>query len=80
MGEILKDPKRLVLGGEEKRLTVLFSDIRGFTSVSETLKPQVLVKLMNDYLTPMTDIVLKNGGTIDKYMGDAIMAFWGAPV
>lgn len=80
VGEILKDPKRLVLGGEEKRLTVLFSDIRGFTSISETLKPQVLVKLMNDYLTPMTDIVLKNGGTIDKYMGDAIMAFWGAPV
>jgi len=80
VNEILKDPKKLVLGGEEKRLTVLFSDIRGFTTVSETLKPQVLVKLMNDYLTPMTDIVLKNGGTIDKYMGDAIMAFWGAPV
>ena len=80
VNEILKDPKKLVLGGEEKRLTVLFSDIRGFTTVSETLKPQVLVKLMNDYLTPMTDIVLKNGGTIDKYMGDAIMAFWGAPI
>lgn len=80
VNEILKDPKKLVLGGEEKRLTVLFSDIRGFTTVSETLKPQVLVKLMNDYLTPMTDIILKNGGTIDKYMGDAIMAFWGAPI
>jgi len=80
MNEILKDPKKLVLGGEEKRLTVLFSDIRGFTTISEGLKPQVLVKLINDYLTPMTDIILKNGGTIDKYMGDAIMAFWGAPV
>lgn len=78
--EIMKDPNKLVLGGEEKRLTVLFSDIRDFTSLSENLKPQVLVKLMNDYLTPMTDIVLKNGGTVDKYMGDAIMAFWGAPV
>ncbi|MEK6590918.1 MAG: adenylate/guanylate cyclase domain-containing protein, partial [Nitrospinota bacterium] len=80
VNEILKEPKKLVLGGEEKRLTILFSDMRGFTTLSETLKPQVLVKLINDYLTPMTDIVLKNGGTIDKYMGDAIMAFWGAPL
>ena len=80
VNEILKDPKKLVLGGEEKRLTCLFSDIRGFTTVSETLKPDALVKLINDYLTPMTDIVLKNDGTIDKYMGYAIMAFWGAPV
>lgn len=80
VAEILKNPDKLVLGGEEKRLTVLFSDIRGFTTVSETLKPQVLVKLMNDYLTPMTNIILSNGGTVDKYMGDAIMAFWGAPV
>ncbi|HBO83749.1 MAG: hypothetical protein A2073_07105 [Deltaproteobacteria bacterium GWC2_42_11] len=80
VNEILKNPEKLVLGGEEKRLTVLFSDIRGFTNVSESLKPQVLVKLINDYLTPMTDIILKNDGTIDKYMGDAIMAFWGAPI
>jgi adenylate cyclase len=80
VNEILKEPKKLVLGGEEKRLTILFSDMRGFTTLSENLKPQVLVKLINDYLTPMTDIVLKNGGTIDKYMGDAIMAFWGAPL
>jgi class 3 adenylate cyclase/CHASE3 domain sensor protein len=78
--DILKNPQKLVLGGEEKRLTVLFSDIRGFTTIAEGLKPQVLVKLMNDYLSPMTDIVFENGGTIDKYMGDAIMAFWGAPV
>lgn len=80
INEILKDPDKLVLGGEERRLTVLFSDIRGFTTISEKLKPQELVKLMNDYLTPMTDIILKHGGTIDKYMGDAIMAFWGAPL
>ncbi|MEK6742181.1 MAG: adenylate/guanylate cyclase domain-containing protein [Nitrospirota bacterium] len=80
VNNILQDPTKLVLGGEERRLTVLFSDIRGFTTISESLSPQALVKLMNDYLTPMTDIVLKHGGTIDKYMGDAIMAFWGAPV
>ena len=77
---ILKDPSKLVLGGEERRLTVFFSDIRGFTTISEGLTPQMLVTVINDYLTPMTDIILKNGGTVDKYMGDAIMAFWGAPV
>ena len=80
VNDILKDPAKLVLGGEERRLTVMFSDIRGFTTISESLTPQALVKLMNDYLTPMTDVVLKNGGTVDKFMGDAIMAFWGAPV
>ncbi len=78
--DILKDPSKLVLGGEERRLTVFFSDIRGFTTISEGLTPQNLVKLINDYLTPMTDIILESGGTVDKYMGDAIMAFWGAPV
>jgi len=80
VNDILKDPAKLVLGGEERRLTVLFSDIRGFTTISESLEPKALVKLMNDYLTPMTDVVLDTGGTVDKYMGDAIMAFWGAPV
>lgn len=80
VGEILKNPDKLVLGGEERRITVLFSDIRGFTTITEGLKPQALVKLMNDYLTPMTDVVLKHGGTVDKYMGDAIMAFWNAPL
>lgn len=77
---VVKNPEILRLGGEEKRLTVLFSDIRGFTSVSEGLEPQALVRLMNDYLTPMTDLIFNNEGTVDKYMGDAIMAFWGAPV
>jgi adenylate cyclase len=80
VNHILQDPAKLVLGGEERRLTVLFSDIRGFTTISESLSPQALVKLMNDYLTPMTDVVLAQDGTIDKYMGDAIMAFWGAPI
>lgn len=80
VNEIIKNPERLVLGGEERRITVLFSDIRGFTSISEGLKPDALVKLINDYLTPMSDVVLKNAGTIDKYMGDAIMAFWNAPL
>ncbi|MBI5643742.1 MAG: adenylate/guanylate cyclase domain-containing protein [Deltaproteobacteria bacterium] len=80
VNEIIKKPELLFLGGEEKTLTVFFSDVRGFTTITEKLKPQVLVKLMNDYLTPMTDIVLQNGGTVDKYMGDAIMAFWGAPL
>lgn len=78
--EIARSPEKLVLGGEERRLTVLFSDIRGFTSIAEGLSPQVLVRLMNSYFTPMTDVILESGGTIDKYMGDSIMAFWGAPV
>jgi adenylate cyclase len=78
--ELTKNPERLALGGEEARLTVLFADIRDFTRVAEGLSPPVLVKLMNDYLTPMTEVILRSGGTVDKYMGDAIMAFWGAPV
>ena len=80
VNEIVKNPEMLELGGEEKRLTVMFSDIRDFTTISEGLKPHALVRLMNDYLTPMTNIILNNSGTVDKYMGDAIMAFWGAPV
>lgn len=80
VNEIVKNPGLLNLGGEEKVLTVLFSDVRGFTNITEKLTPQTLVKLMNDYLTPMTEVILKNGGTVDKYMGDAIMAFWGAPL
>jgi adenylate cyclase len=68
------------LGGDKRVLTVLFSDIRGFTSISEQLDPHVLLELLNEYLTPMTDIVVSDHqGTLDKYIGDAIMAFWGAP-
>ncbi len=77
---IIKNPEKLKLGGEKKEVTVLFSDIRGFTSISEKLSPEKLVELLNFYLTPMTEIVLKNEGTLDKYIGDAIMALWNAPL
>lgn len=80
VGAILKDPKKLNLGGQKKELTVLFSDIRGFTNISEKLEASDLATFMNEYLTPMTEIVIENKGTIDKYMGDAIMAIFGAPV
>jgi len=68
------------LGGVDRELTVFFSDIRGFTSLSETLPPQQLVKHLNEYLSAMTDIILDTGGTLDKYVGDEIMCFWGAPL
>jgi adenylate cyclase len=78
--EMLKNPDKLKLGGEKKDLTVLFSDIRGFTSISERMTPEGLVKFLNEYLTTMTNIVFKYDGLLDKYMGDAIMAIWGAPL
>jgi len=74
------DPSALSLGGETRELTVLFSDIRGFTAMSEKLDPQELTRILNRFLTPMTDVLLQSGGTIDKYIGDAIMAFWNAPL
>ena len=80
INEMLKDPSKLKLGGDKKNLTVLFSDIRGFTSFSETMTPEQLVHLLNEYLTAMTDIVFKYDGLLDKYMGDAIMAVYGAPL
>jgi len=80
INEMLKDPSKLKLGGDKKRLSVLFSDIRGFTTVSESLTPEDLVHLLNEYLTAMTDIVFKYDGLLDKYMGDAIMAVYGAPL
>ncbi|MDY7225160.1 CHASE2 domain-containing protein [Hyalangium rubrum] len=80
MEQVIEHPEKLKLGGERKELTVLFSDIRGFTTLSESLSPEQLVGFVNEYLTPMTDVVFENGGTLDKYIGDAIMAFWGAPV
>jgi len=78
--QMLKDPEKLKLGGEKKDLTVLFSDIRGFTAISQDMTPENLVKFLNEYLTKMTDIVFKYDGLLDKYMGDAIMAIWGAPL
>ncbi|WP_156810016.1 CHASE2 domain-containing protein [Spirochaeta africana] len=77
---LLKDPKRLELGGERRDLTIFFSDLQGFTSLSEGLSPDELTQLLNEYLTAMTDIIIGSGGTIDKYEGDAIIAFWNAPV
>ena len=77
---VMEDTSKLGLGGERRELTVLFSDIRGFTTISEALPPEELTALLNEYLTPMTDLVFKYRGTLDKYMGDAIMAFYGAPV
>jgi adenylate cyclase len=79
MTEVLKDPEGLKLGGEKREMSVLFSDIRGFTSVSEKMDPSELVTFLNEYLTEMTNIVFEHQGVLDKYMGDAIMAFWGAP-
>lgn len=78
--ELLAHPEKLTLGGEERVLTVLFSDVANFTTISEALSPRQLVTLINDYLSAMTDIVLKYDGIIDKYEGDAIMAEFGAPV
>ena len=80
VNEMLKHPEKLKLGGDRKELSVLFSDIRGFTTIAEGLTPEELVRLLNEYLTVMTDIVFKYDGTLDKYMGDAIMAIFGAPL
>lgn len=77
---MLQHPERLKLGGEKLDMTVLFSDIRGFTTLSERLEPEVLVNLLHSYLNPMTEIVFKHRGTMDKYIGDAIMALYGAPL
>jgi adenylate cyclase len=78
--QMLEHPEELHLGGVRRELTVLFSDVRGFTTISESLSPEKLCELMNDYFTPMTSLILRSGGVLDKYIGDAIMAFWGAPV
>jgi adenylate cyclase len=80
VAEVLADPENIELGGKKMELTVMFSDVRGFTTISEKLDPRALSDLLNSYLTPMTNLVFANKGTLDKYMGDAIMAFWGAPV
>ncbi|MCF8092808.1 MAG: adenylate/guanylate cyclase domain-containing protein [Desulfotignum sp.] len=77
---LVKEPEQLRLGGEEKELTVIMADIRDFTSLSENLAPGELTTLLNLYLGELTDVILDNGGTLDKYMGDAIMAFFGAPL
>ncbi|MDH3768326.1 MAG: adenylate/guanylate cyclase domain-containing protein [Gammaproteobacteria bacterium] len=78
--EMAEQPDSITLEGQARDMTVLFSDVRGFTTMSEGLKPKELTTLMNELLTPMTRVIHENRGTIDKYMGDAIMAFWGAPL
>ncbi len=78
--KLMENPEQLKLGGEEKVLSIFFSDVQGFTSISEKLSPTQLTGLLNEYLTAMTDIILESGGTIDKYEGDAIIAFWNAPL
>jgi adenylate cyclase len=78
--KILRDPKHLELGGEKRELTIMFTDLAGFSSFSERLGPVELTGLLNDYLSEMTDIIMDEGGTLDKYEGDAIIAFWNAPL
>lgn len=78
--ELTKDPDKLKLGGEVRELSVMFTDVRNFTSISETMEPAELIRMMNDFLTPMTTKIMDFRGTVDKYMGDAIMAFWNAPL
>jgi adenylate cyclase len=80
VNELVANPEKAALGGDKRELTAFFSDIAGFTTISESLTPEKLVELLNEYLDEMTEIIIKTGGTLDKYEGDAIMAFWGAPI
>lgn len=79
VASLIKEPGKLTLTGEQKELTVLFTDIRDFTSISEGMDSGTLGQFMNRYLTCMSRVIMDNGGTLDKFIGDAIMAFWGAP-
>jgi adenylate cyclase len=78
--DIIANPTKLALGGEVRELTLMFCDMRDFTSISEGLSASELTTFINELLTPLSDIILRERGTIDKYMGDAIMAFWNAPL
>ncbi len=78
--EMAENPERVSMEGDSREMTILFSDVRGFTTISEGLEPKELSQLMNEFLTPLSRIIYKQRGTIDKYMGDCIMAFWGAPL
>ncbi len=78
--EMSEHPEQVSMAGDSREMSILFSDVRGFTTISEGLEPQELTQLMNEFLTPLSRVVYKHRGTIDKYMGDCIMAFWGAPL
>lgn len=78
--ELAHQPEKLTLGGESRTLSIMFCDVRNFTSISENLSPMALTQLMSRFLTPMTEVILAHQGTIDKYIGDCIMAFWNAPL
>ncbi|MBD3299969.1 MAG: CHASE2 domain-containing protein, partial [Candidatus Moranbacteria bacterium] len=80
INELLVDPKKVRLGGREEELTMLFSDVRDFTKISEKLSPKQLTDLLNKYFNQMTETIIQYRGVLDKYIGDAIMAFWGAPL
>jgi adenylate cyclase len=78
--KLAEDPSQLALGGETRDMTMLFCDVRGFTTISEQFDAEGLTQLINKLLTPLTDLIMKRQGTVDKYMGDCIMAFWNAPL
>ena len=78
--ELITNPEKLTLGGQRRELTVMFSDIEGFTTISQSMDPEHLVKLLNEFLDTMSAVIFEHNGTLDKYEGDAIMAFWGAPI
>ena len=80
INELIHNPDKLKLGGERAEISIFFSDLEGFTTISERLSPEVLIELLNEYLSAMSDIILEEQGTIDKYEGDAIIAFWNAPI
>ncbi len=78
--EMARNPEGLSMEGESREMSVLFSDVRGFTRISEGMDPKELTRFMNEFLTPLTEVIYRNRGTVDKYMGDCVMAFWGAPL
>jgi adenylate cyclase len=78
--EIARDPTRVTLGGERRTVTVLFADLKGFTSFSESVEPEIVSHVMTDFLGAMTEVIFRHGGTVDKFIGDAVMALWNAPL